>query len=101
LDITPGELIVWVIVGALAGSLAGALVTRKKEGFGRVRNLALGMGGAVLGGLLVDLLRIDLGLGALRVEFEDVLAAFVGSLLLIVVIWLIKRRAKRGAAKGL
>ena len=36
---TIGELIVWLVVGALAGSATGMLVKRQREGFGRLGNL--------------------------------------------------------------
>ena len=41
MDIKLAEVIVWLIVGALAGSLTGFVVTRKKEGFGRYVNLGV------------------------------------------------------------
>jgi len=60
------ELFAWLIVGALAGSLAGILITRKREGLGGFTNLGVGLAGAVLGGLLFKLLKINLGLLAER-----------------------------------
>ena len=36
--------------------------------------------GAVVGGLIFRLLRIDLGLGEIKITFEDLISAFVGSL---------------------
>ena len=52
MDITVTEIITWVIVGALAGSLTGLAVTRKKKGFGHLKNLGVGLAGALIGGLL-------------------------------------------------
>jgi uncharacterized membrane protein YeaQ/YmgE (transglycosylase-associated protein family) len=78
-----GEILVWIIVGGFAGTLAGRAVTWKKVGLGRWMNLLVGMAGAVIGGGLFRLLRIDLGLGELKVSFEDLIAAFLGSLLVI------------------
>ena len=83
MDVTLGEITVWLIVGALAGSLAGFVVTRKKGGFGRYANLGLGLVGALIGGLIFDVLNIDLGLGQLSVSFEDLLSAFLGSLIFL------------------
>ena len=81
--------------GPTAGSLAGRVVTLSKEGFGRWANLGVGMLGAVVGGLLFNVFNIDLGLGDLKVTFEDLIAAFVGSLLCTGVWWLLRRsRAK-------
>jgi len=88
---TFGKIIVWLIVGAFAGNLAGRLVTFSKAGFGRWTNLGIGMLGAVVGGFLFGLLNIDFGLGELKVTFEDLIAAFVGSLMCIVAWWVIRK----------
>jgi len=91
-----GQIIIWLIVGGLAGTIAGRLVTFSKEGLGRWTNIGLGMSGAVIGGGLFRVFNIDLGLGALKVTFEDLIAAFLGSLLLIVFLWVIRKyRAKK------
>jgi uncharacterized membrane protein YeaQ/YmgE (transglycosylase-associated protein family) len=84
-----GPIIVWLIVGGLAGTLAGRLVTFKKEGLGRWTNLAVGLVGALIGGGLFKVFHIDLGLGEIKITFEDLLAAFLGSLLFIVLWWLV------------
>ncbi|MBW0001371.1 MAG: GlsB/YeaQ/YmgE family stress response membrane protein [Verrucomicrobia bacterium] len=91
---TIGEIIIWIIVGGFAGTLAGRVVTLKREGLGRWLNLLVGMAGAVIGGLLFRLLRIDLGLGQLKVTFEDLIAAFLGSLLVIFA-WRLLEKARR------
>jgi uncharacterized membrane protein YeaQ/YmgE (transglycosylase-associated protein family) len=83
-----GPIIVWLIVGGWAGTLAGRLLTFKKEGLGRWTNLGVGLAGALLGGGLFKVFHIDLGLGDLKVTFEDLIAAFVGSLLFVVLWWL-------------
>jgi uncharacterized membrane protein YeaQ/YmgE (transglycosylase-associated protein family) len=86
-----GQIIVWIVVGGFAGTLAGRAVTLKKEGFGLWTNLLVGMIGAVIGGELFKLLRIDFGLGELKVTFEDLIAAFLGSLI-VVLVWRIAAR---------
>ena len=80
MNITIGEIIVWLIVGGLAGSFTGAVITRKKAGFGRWMNLGVGLAGALIGGVIFDVLNIDLGLGELKVSFEDLIAAFLAGL---------------------
>jgi len=90
-----GEIIVWLIVGGLAGTFTGRLVTRKREGLGRWTNLGVGLIGALVGGFLFNVLRIDLGLGELKVTFEDLIAAVCGSLLFIVAWWLIGKYMPR------
>ena len=78
------------------------LVTRRKEGFGRVLNLGIGLAGAVIGGLLFKLLRINLGLLAqITVGAQQVVAGIVGSLIFLAVVWIVRTQwAKRKAAAG-
>ena len=40
MEVAIDDLIVWLIVGMLAGSLAGLVVRRKKAGFGKFTNKA-------------------------------------------------------------
>jgi uncharacterized membrane protein YeaQ/YmgE (transglycosylase-associated protein family) len=82
-SISIGEIIVWLIIGALAGTLAGRLVTFTKRGFGPWINMGVGMLGALVGGFLFRLFHIDLGLGEIKITFEDLISAFVGSLVCI------------------
>jgi len=96
MNLTLGQFIVWLIVGGLAGNLAGRLVTFRKEGLGWWTNLGVGMVGALIGGLLFRIFHINLGLGDLKVTFEDLIAAFLGSLLFVVIWWLVaKFRGKK------
>ena len=92
MDITIGKLVIWVIVGGFAGSVAGAIVKRKKEGYGRWKNFAIGLVGAVIGGVIFSIFKIDLGLGELKITFEDLVSAVLGSFLLLVAIWLIGKK---------
>lgn len=98
MSIEISRVIVWLIVGALAGSMAGMLLARRREGFGRVKNLLLGLVGALIGGGLTRLFKIDLGLGNISVSLGDLVAALIGSLLFVagvtVVQWI--RARKRG-----
>jgi uncharacterized membrane protein YeaQ/YmgE (transglycosylase-associated protein family) len=91
MTVTIDQLAAWLIVGALAGSLAGLLVTRKKAGFGYGLNLAVGLAGAVIGGLLFKVFRINLGvLGGISISTEDLIEGVLGSLVLLGIIWLVK-----------
>jgi len=89
---TIGKIVVWLIVGALAGTLAGRVMTFSKRGFGFWSNMAIGMIGALVGGFLFWLFGIDLRLAEIKITFEDLISAFVGSLLCIL-IWRLGRRA--------
>jgi|SRR5215471_18986157 len=95
-----GQIIVWIVVGGFAGPLAGRLVTLKKEGLGRWMNFLVGIIGAVLGGEAFKLFHIDFGLGDLKVTFEDLIAAFLGSLAVIVVWRIIMKKRARNAKEA-
>jgi uncharacterized membrane protein YeaQ/YmgE (transglycosylase-associated protein family) len=86
------QLVVWLIIGALAGSLAGMVVTRTRKGYGPATNILLGLIGAVIGGYVFDKLNVNVGLGSITVSFDEVAAAFVGSLILLGLLSLIERR---------
>jgi uncharacterized membrane protein YeaQ/YmgE (transglycosylase-associated protein family) len=97
-NLTIGQFVVWLVVGSLAGTLAGRLVTFKKEGLGRWTNIGVGMVGALIGGLIFKVFHINLGLGELKITFEDLIAAFLGSLLFVIIWWLVaKFRGKKKA----
>jgi uncharacterized membrane protein YeaQ/YmgE (transglycosylase-associated protein family) len=80
-----------LVVGAIAGSVAGMLLARRREGYGHVRNLVLGLVGALVGGGLFRLLRINLGLGSISVSLEDLVSALVGALVFMGAVALIQR----------
>jgi uncharacterized membrane protein YeaQ/YmgE (transglycosylase-associated protein family) len=85
------DLAVWLIVGLLAGSLAGFVMKRSKKGYGHFINLGLGLVGALIGGFLFDLLRIDLGLANISVGLQDIVSAFVGSLVFLALLFFGKK----------
>jgi uncharacterized membrane protein YeaQ/YmgE (transglycosylase-associated protein family) len=90
---TLSKIIVWLIIGALAGTLAGRLMTFSKRGLGMWTNIGVGMIGAVVGGVLFWLFHINLGLGEIKITGEDLVSAFVGSLLCILVWRLVRWRS--------
>ena len=94
ISINYSQIIVWLIVGALAGSIAGVVVRRTREGFGLFTNLGIGLVGALIGGFIFKALHIDLKLGKITVSLEELLSAFIGSLIFLGAVWLIKRQWK-------
>lgn len=90
--VTIADVIVWLILGALAGTLVGATVKGTKHGFGIWKNLGVGLLGALVGGLVFRLLKIDFGLGQIAVTANDVLAALLGSFAVLGVIAGVRRK---------
>jgi len=79
------SLLVFLIVGAVAGWLAGLLV--KGYGFGLLGNIVVGVVGAFIAGWLFPALGISLGTGIVAA----IIHAVIGAVILLVLIRLIKR----------
>jgi uncharacterized membrane protein YeaQ/YmgE (transglycosylase-associated protein family) len=88
------QFIVWIVVGLLGGTLAGLIITWDRKGFGLVRNLAVGLVGALIGGFLFRLIPIFPELDKLSISLRDVVAALVGSLLVLAGLWFWQRHGK-------
>ena len=79
------SIIVWLIVGAIAGWLAGVIVTG--YGFGLVGNIVVGIVGAVVAGWLLP----RLGLGLPAGIIGSIIYAAIGAIILLVIIGLVRR----------
>lgn len=88
------QMIVWIVVGLIGGGLASRLITWDREGFGTLRNLGLGLVGALIGGVLFRWLNWLPGLDKVSVSLRDIVAAVAGSLLVLAAIWLFRRYAR-------
>jgi len=77
------HIVVWIIIGLLGGSLAGLIITRERKGFGILRNLGVGLVGALVGGLVFRLFGIFPGLDKIAISLRDIVAALIGSLLVL------------------
>jgi uncharacterized membrane protein YeaQ/YmgE (transglycosylase-associated protein family) len=78
-------ILVWIIVGAVAGWLAGLVV--RGFGFGLVGNIVVGILGAVLGGWLFGAIGFSFFPGIVN----SIITAFLGAVILLFVARLIKR----------
>ena len=90
------QVLVWILIGLLGGSLAGLLAKGEKRGFGIWNNLAIGLAGALVGGLLFRLFGLLPGLESVTVSLRDVVSAFVGSLLVLIALWVKSRNTPTG-----
>jgi uncharacterized membrane protein YeaQ/YmgE (transglycosylase-associated protein family) len=90
--ITFSQIVVWLIIGLVGGTLAGAIVRWQRSGFGWWANLGLGLVGAVVGGVLFRLFGILPGLESIAISLRDVVFAFAGSILFLAGLWLWQRR---------
>lgn len=78
-------LLIWIIVGAVAGWLAGLVV--RGFGFGLLGNIVIGILGAVLGGWLFGAIGFAFFPGILNA----ILTAFIGAMILLLIVRVIKR----------
>jgi uncharacterized membrane protein YeaQ/YmgE (transglycosylase-associated protein family) len=92
MPITLSKIIVWLIIGLLGGTLAGAVVRRQLEGFGWSMNLGIGLVGALVGGLLFHVFGIWPGLENISVSLRDIVSAFIGSMLFLLGLWFWRRQ---------
>ena len=78
-------IIVWLIVGAIAGWLAGMVV--KGGGFGLIGDIIVGIIGALIAGWLLPQIGIAIGGGIVGA----IINAFIGAVILLIILRLIKR----------
>jgi uncharacterized membrane protein YeaQ/YmgE (transglycosylase-associated protein family) len=78
------SLLWFLIIGLVAGWLAGQVM--KGKGFGLIGNIVVGVVGAFIGGLVFD----SLGIAAYGL-LGSLIAAFVGAVILVWLVSLIKK----------
>jgi uncharacterized membrane protein YeaQ/YmgE (transglycosylase-associated protein family) len=79
------SLIVFLLIGAVAGWLAGLIV--KGFGFGIVGNIVVGIVGAFIAGYVFPALNVSLGTGIVGA----IIHATIGAILLLLVVRVLKR----------
>ncbi|MFC0267988.1 GlsB/YeaQ/YmgE family stress response membrane protein [Kushneria aurantia] len=80
-------IILWLIIGGLAGWIAGKIM--RGGGFGILGNIVVGIVGAVLGGAIFSLL----GVGTNNI-IGSLVVAIIGSVILLWLVSLIKGKGK-------
>lgn len=97
MEFTTADIIVLLIVGALAGTAVGRIAKGSKTGFGIWKNLGIGIVGALIGMLLFKLFGIT-WLADISVSANQVLAALVGALLFLGILAIIRKKNATPAA---
>ena len=78
-------LIIWLIVGGIAGWLAGMVV--KGGGYGLIGDIIVGIVGGFIAGWLLPRIGVAIGGGIIA----DIIDAFIGAVILLIILRLIKR----------
>ncbi len=80
-------IIVWAIIGAIAGWLAGLIMTG--GGFGLIGNIIIGILGAVIAALLFPRLGWSLNLGSPIIN--EIVVSTIGAVILLFIVGLVRR----------
>ncbi len=85
------SIIVWLVIGLIAGFLASKVV--RGRGLGIIGEIVVGLLGALIGGFLASLIGLSLGLGSIfSIPIGTVIIAFLGACLLLFIVRLFKRQ---------
>jgi len=77
MNLEPGGLIAWLVVGLIAGWLAGQFM--KGGGYGVIGDIVVGIIGAFIGGIVFSLLLPGSSVGLIG----SIVVAFIGAVILI------------------
>jgi len=80
------SLVVWVVIGGLAGWLAGFVM---KARYGLIGDIAIGVMGGFLGGFVLNALDVNAGVTGLN--FPSLITAFIGAVLFLGIVRAIRR----------
>ncbi len=78
--LSPGGIIAWLIVGAIAGALAGMVM--KGGGYGIIGDIIVGIIGAFIGGFIVGIIAPNASFGLIG----SIIVAFIGACILIAIL---------------
>lgn len=83
------NIILWIILGGVAGWIASLIMGRDSQ-MGLLANIVVGIVGAFIGGLLMNLFGVQ---GATGFNIWTLLVAIVGAIVLLFVAGLVRRAA--------
>ncbi len=85
-----GNLLAWIIVGAIAGWLA-SIVMKTNASQGLLMDIVVGIIGGLLGGWVLTALNV--GSGVTGINLVSIATAFVGAVLLLFILRMVRRTA--------
>src|SRR5579859_6827844 len=89
----PQQVLTWIIIGLIAGFLAGLLIRGRR--FGLVGSVIVGLLGALVGGILFTVLRIQLPpalQGDFTLRWQDIIVSFIGAVIILLIFGGLYRR---------
>ncbi len=87
------QILTWIIVGLIAGFMAGVLIRGRR--YGLISSIIVGLIGAIVGGFVFRLFKVQVPAflaGELRIQVADVVVAFVGAAIVLLILSLVYRR---------
>jgi uncharacterized membrane protein YeaQ/YmgE (transglycosylase-associated protein family) len=90
MNLEPGGIIAWLVVGLIAGWLAGLVM--KGGGYGVIGDIVIGIVGAFIGGWLFSALGISSPMGGMG---GTIFVAFIGAVVLLFVLRLIRGSTRK------
>ena len=82
---TAGELAALVVIGLAVSAIAGMLTNLKPTFGGNLVRLIVGLAGAFIGGFFLRFTGLKLGLGKIVINYDEMVFALGGAILLLVV----------------
>jgi uncharacterized membrane protein YeaQ/YmgE (transglycosylase-associated protein family) len=76
---TPDQLAGWIIMGLLVGGLISKF-TRLSQ----LTTLLLGLVGAFIGGIIANVIQLDLGMGPVLIRYEELFASLLGGVAILI-----------------
>ena len=89
------HILAWLFIGLVAGALAGLVV--RGSGLGFVRDIVVGLIGAVIGGLILHEVRG--GSHSVVKLWQEIVVAFVGAVILLLILKYGTHRGRRTAGR--
>jgi len=94
---TAGELAALVLIGLAVSAIAGIFTNLQPTLTGNLGRLLLGLAGAFIGGFFLRLTGVKLGLGKIVINYDEMIFALGGAILLLIIGRLFGVKSKKKA----